>query len=74
MSCWCETNEKEKTAAVDLATKTIADLTAAIETGAAKSAELQTTLAKLAKAIAKNKEVLARPCRAQSVGSRTPFI
>jgi len=59
MSCWCETNEKEKTAAVDLATKTIADLTAAIETGAAKSAELQTTLAKLAKAIAKNKEALA---------------
>jgi hypothetical protein len=59
MSCWCETNEKEKTAAVDLAKKTIADLTAAIEMGAAKSAELETTLAKIAKAIAKNKEALA---------------
>jgi len=59
MSCWCETNEKEKTAAVDLATKTIADLTAAIEMGAAKSSELETTLAKIAKAIAKNKEALA---------------
>jgi len=59
MSCWCETNEKEKTAAVDLAKQTIADLTAAIEMGAAKSAELETTLAKIAKAIAKNKEALA---------------
>merc|ERR1719235_2002691 len=58
MSCWCETNEKEKTAAVAAAKKSIDDLTAAIETGTAKSAELKSTLVKLGKSVKKNSEAL----------------
>ena len=58
MSCWCDTNTAEKNAAVEHAEKTIASLTASIEAGTAKSAELKTTLAKLAKSIAKSRESL----------------
>jgi hypothetical protein len=58
MSCWCETNEKEKNAAVTAAKKSIDDLTAAIETGTAKSAELKSTLVKLGKSVKKNTEAL----------------
>ena len=58
MSCWCETNEKEKTAAVAHAEKMLAELTASIETGTSKSSELKATLEKLAKNIAKNGESL----------------
>jgi hypothetical protein len=58
MSCWCETNEKEKNAAVASAKKSIDDLTAAIETGTAKSAELKATLVKLDKSVKKNTEAL----------------
>merc|ERR1719487_2612215 len=58
MSCWCETNEKEKNAAVAAAKKSIDDLTAAIETGTAKSAELKSTLVKLDKSVKKNTEAL----------------
>jgi chromosome segregation ATPase len=58
MSCWCDTNNAEKTAAVKNAEKSIADLTAAIEAGVAKSSELKTTLEKLAKSIAKSRESL----------------
>merc|ERR1719271_1377115 len=58
MSCWCETNEKEKNAAVAAAKKSIDELTAAIETGTAKSAELKSTLVKLDKSVKKNTEAL----------------
>merc|ERR1719453_2674639 len=58
MSCWCETNEKEKTAAVAAAKKSIDELTADIETGTAKSAEIKATLVKLDKSVKKNTEAL----------------
>merc|ERR1719440_413825 len=58
MSCWCETNDKEKTAAVAAAKKSIDELTAAIETGTAKSASLKSTLVKLDKSVKKNTEAL----------------
>merc|ERR1719271_1056551 len=58
MQCWCETNEKERNAAVAAAKKSIEELTAAIETGTAKSAELKSTLAKLDKSVKKNTEAL----------------
>merc|ERR1719487_1311006 len=58
MSCWCETNEKEKNAAVAAAKKSIDELTGAIETGTAKSAELKSTLVKLDKSVKKNTEAL----------------
>merc|ERR1719482_1543241 len=40
MACWCKTNNKEKTAAVEIAQKTIGDLTAAIEEYVARKATL----------------------------------
>merc|ERR1719160_1306655 len=40
MACWCKTNDREKTEAVEIAQKTIADLTAAIETYVARKATL----------------------------------
>jgi hypothetical protein len=58
MQCWCETNDKEKNDAVAAAKKSIDDLTAAIETGTAKSAELKATLVKLGKSVKKNSEAL----------------
>jgi hypothetical protein len=58
MSCWCETNEKEKNAAVAAAKKSIDELTAAIETGTAKSSALKATLVKLDKSVKKNSEAL----------------
>jgi hypothetical protein len=58
MQCWCTTNKEEKTAAVASAEKSIADLTAAIETDTAKIAELKMTLVKLGKSVAKNEEEL----------------
>jgi len=53
MGCWCETNDKEKTKAIDDANRHITELTAAIEAGTAKSSQLDTDLDKLAKDIAK---------------------
>merc|ERR1719326_1319462 len=54
MGCWCETNDKEKTKAIADAKKRIAELTAAIEAGTAKSSSLETELEKLGKDIAKS--------------------
>lgn len=45
--CWCETYEKEKTAAIATANQNIDDLTAAIEEGTAKQAQLETDTEKL---------------------------
>jgi predicted nuclease with TOPRIM domain len=51
LSCWCTTNEKEKTAAVTAAKKAIDGLTADIEEYGAKSAELKSTIERLKKEI-----------------------
>merc|ERR1719191_1229217 len=42
MGCWCETNDKEKTKAIEDAKIHIEKLTAAIEAGTAKSSQLET--------------------------------
>jgi len=47
MACWCETNDREKTAAIETAEKRIEELAAAIEEGTAKAAQLETEIAKL---------------------------
>jgi len=58
MVCWCETNEKEKTKAVaDAETKTN-DLTAEINSRAARGAELATEIAALKDQIANDKAAL----------------
>jgi chromosome segregation ATPase len=58
MACWCTTNDKEKTAAIAEAEQRIADLTAAIEAGTGKSAQLTTEIANLDKEIAANQAAL----------------
>merc|ERR1719160_2210969 len=58
MGCWCETNDKEKTKAIEDAKNHIEKLTAAIEAGTAKSSQLETDLDKLAKDIAKQTSAL----------------
>lgn len=55
-ACWCETNKKEKTEAVKVAEKRIEDLSAAIEEGTARSAQLETEIAGLKDEIAENEE------------------
>merc|ERR1719392_399992 len=40
--CWCETNEKDKTKAIEIANQMIKDFTAAIEESAAKNSQLTT--------------------------------
>merc|ERR1719301_129716 len=52
--CWCETNEKEKTKAIEIANQMITELTATIEETAAKNAQLTTDVAQLKKEIAEN--------------------
>merc|ERR1719313_2838395 len=42
MACWCETNDKEKTAAIEEAEARITDLTSTIEELTATSARLNT--------------------------------
>merc|ERR1719178_81252 len=51
MVCWCETNEKEKVKAIADADQKITDLLAAIEEGAARTAELETQIEHLKKEI-----------------------
>merc|ERR1719387_1104626 len=46
MGCWCETNDKQKTKAIADANHKIADLTSAIEGFTAKTAQLETDIAK----------------------------
>merc|ERR1740127_396273 len=41
MGCWCETNEREKTTAVELADQRITDLTSKIPETAAKAMECE---------------------------------
>jgi len=58
--CWCETNEKQKTRAIEIANQMITDYTAAIEETAAKNAQLTTDVAQLKKEIAENTEALEK--------------
>lgn len=58
LTCWCTSNEKEKTKAVADAKQKIEDLTAAIEGYTAKSSQLETEVEKLQKEIAKETSAL----------------
>jgi chromosome segregation ATPase len=52
MVCWCETNEKEKSAGINFADGKIADLTSEIEARAAAKGKLSTTISALKAEIA----------------------
>merc|ERR1719301_342544 len=54
MACWCTTNDKEKTKAIDDAEAKITDLTTEIEELTALSARLNTEIEGLNKEIEKN--------------------
>jgi len=56
--CWCETNRKEKTAAVASAEDQISDLTTIVEEAAAKETELKTEIATLEDDIHDDEEAL----------------
>jgi len=58
MSCWCETNDKEKTEAIAEAEKRIEALTATIETGSARAGELATMISGLNDEIAEDTDAL----------------
>jgi len=58
VSCWCEVNDKGKTAAIAAAEAKISDLTAAIEEGTASSARLNTEIKSLEGEIAKSQAAL----------------
>merc|ERR1719399_769498 len=60
VACWCETNDKEKTAAIEEAEARITDLTSTIEEKTATSARLNTEIKNLEAEIAKNEEALAK--------------
>merc|ERR1719218_387052 len=60
VACWCETNDKEKTAAIAEAEARITDLTSTIEEHTATSARLNTEIKNLEAEIAKNQEALAK--------------
>merc|ERR1719421_726460 len=54
LACWCETNDKGKTAAIATAKQMIADATATIEETTARNKELTTQIASLKEEIAEN--------------------
>jgi len=58
MTCWCQTNDREKTKAISNAEAKIADLTTRIEELTAGSARLNTEIKNLEKEVAKNQEAL----------------
>merc|ERR1719191_9376 len=58
MGCWCETNEREKTKAIEDADQRITDLTSAIPEYAAKATEAEVTIKQLQKEVAQNSEAL----------------
>jgi len=58
MECWCETNDKEKSKAVQDAEARISDLGTKIEELTAGSARLSTQIANLGKEVAKNQGAL----------------
>merc|ERR550514_1469051 len=60
MSCWCETNDKGKTAAIAQGEATIAELTAAIQSFTALSAKLNTEIENLESELAANNDALEK--------------
>jgi len=56
--CWCETNEKEKTASIKAATESIEELTAFVQEAAGTSAELTTEIKGLAGEISEDEASL----------------
>ncbi|CAK0796256.1 unnamed protein product [Prorocentrum cordatum] len=58
MVCWCETGEKDKTAAIAAAEVKISDLEASIQSMSAKFGEVSTNIAALKNQIAKDTEML----------------
>merc|ERR1719487_308622 len=58
MDCWCTTNDKEKTEAIKVAEQRIESLTATIETGTARAAELTTAIAGLKDEMAADQDAL----------------
>merc|ERR1719271_470972 len=60
MACWCTTNDKEKTKAIDDAEARIEDLTTEIEELTALSARLNTEIKNLEKEIEKNQAALEK--------------
>jgi len=58
MTCWCEVNEKEKNAAVEVANKQIDGLVSDIEKHSGMSAQLQAEIAQLEKEVAENTKAL----------------
>merc|ERR1719262_37648 len=57
-ACWCETNDKEKTLAIENAEKSIEALSAAIEEYAGLMSQLKTEIEKLGEDIAKAQQAL----------------
>eukprot|EP00928_Gymnodinium_smaydae_P047684 TRINITY_DN31837_c0_g1_i1.p1 TRINITY_DN31837_c0_g1~~TRINITY_DN31837_c0_g1_i1.p1 ORF type:complete len:753 (-),score=309.39 TRINITY_DN31837_c0_g1_i1:57-2234(-) len=57
--CWCTTNDKEKTEAIEEAASRIADLVAFLEEGVAKEGQLKSEIESLAADIAEDKDALA---------------
>merc|ERR1719185_43612 len=60
VTCWCETNDKDKTTAISDAESRITELTSTIEEATATSARLNTEIKNLATEIAKNQAALAK--------------
>merc|ERR1719455_23131 len=60
IACWCETNEKEKTKAVNDAKETVDILTNQIEENTAKSATLKTQIKNLEEEMAKRQSALEK--------------
>merc|ERR1719439_280262 len=58
ITCWCQTNDKDKATSIDDAEARITDLTATIEEATATSARLNTEIKNLASEIAKNQAAL----------------
>jgi hypothetical protein len=58
MTCWCEVNEKEKNAAVDVANRQIDGLVSDIGKHSGMSAQLQAEIAQLEKEVAENTKAL----------------
>jgi len=58
LACWCETNKKEKSSAVDTAQSRISELVSTIEEKTAKSAKLTTEIEAVTEEVSKNEEAL----------------
>jgi len=58
LACWCETNKKEKSAAIDNAQTAISELVSTIEEKTAKSSKLTTEIEAVTEEVSKNEEAL----------------